>query len=239
MISHNYTKWDAVGWDWQPAVRDRDMGITEDVFLSFTDELELKEVYITSEPNLPEADYAEMVISANLINHSQEAKEGIVTGKIIFETDTLLFEVPFNLAGETAKELTFDKRHVAQLRISDPQLWWPVGYGNPNLYKVELSAQSSDGDVSTVVEMHGIRKVESRVEGSRIFTVNGKDVFVKGGNWVLDMTLNWTASRYEEEILLSKNANLNLLRVWGPQGCLQKHFFMQPINMVFYFGRIF
>jgi len=225
MISHNYTKWDAVGWDWQPAVRDRDMGITEDVFLSFTDDLELTDVYITSEPNLPQADYADMVISTNLINHSQEPKEGLVIGKIIFETDTILFDVPFNLAGKTAKQLTFDKGHIEQLKIKNPQLWWPVGYGNPNLYKIVLTAQSSVGQASTVTEMHGIRKIESRVEGSRIFTVNGKDVFIKGGNWVLDMTLNWTASRYEEEILLSKNAHLNLLRVWGPTGVPPKAFF--------------
>ena len=225
MISQNYTKWDAVGWDWQPAVRDRDMGITEDVFLSFTDDLELTEVYITSEPNLPKADYADMVISANLINHSQAPKAGVVTGKIIFETDTLLFDVPFSLTGESTKQVILDKSMVKQLRIGDPQLWWPLGYGSPNLYEVVLTAQSSDGQASTVTEMHGIRKVESRVEGSRIFTVNGKDVFIKGGNWVLDMTLNWTASRYEEEILLSKNANLNLLRVWGPTGVPPKAFF--------------
>ena len=166
MISHNYTKWDAVGWDWQPAVRDRDMGITEDVFLSFTDDLELTDVYITSEPNLPQADYADMVISTNLINHSQEPKEGVVTGKIIFETDTILFDVPFNLAGKTAKQLTFDKDHIEQLKIKNPQLW-PVGYGNPNLYKNCVDCLKPDGQASTVTEMHGIRKIESG-GGSRI-----------------------------------------------------------------------
>jgi beta-galactosidase/beta-glucuronidase len=34
--------------------------------------------------------------------------------------------------------------------------------------------------------------------------------------------LNWNASRYEKEILLTRNANLNMLRVWGPTGVAPK-----------------
>jgi hypothetical protein len=224
-IGRNYTKWDAVGWDWQPAVRDRDMGITEDVFLSFTDDMELSDVYITSEPNLPEADYADMVISAKLINYSQKQKKGTLSGRIVFDSDTLSFDVPFSLSGGAIKSLTLDRRNVEQLRISDPQLWWPAGYGDPNLYEVILTAETTDGDASIVKEKHGIRKIDSRIEKSRIFTINGQDIFMKGGNWVIDMTLNWTASRYEEEILMSKNANVNVLRVWGPTGVAPKAFY--------------
>ena len=121
MISQNYTKCDAVGWDWQPAVRDRDMGVTEDVFLSFTDDLELMDVYISSMPNLPEADYADMVISVILTNYSHEPKDEDISGKIIFENDTLLFDVPFKLSPETTSQLTLDKDAVKQLKIIDQQ----------------------------------------------------------------------------------------------------------------------
>ncbi|WP_291861651.1 beta galactosidase jelly roll domain-containing protein [Marinilabilia sp.] len=225
MIGKNYTKWDALGWDWQPAVRDRDMGITEDVFLSFTDEVELQDVYITSDLHLPKADYADMVISANLVNHSSNMKEGNLTGKVIFETDTIKFSIPFVLVGEETKYLELTKKEVKQLRIQDPQLWMPVGYGDPHLYEVNLTAKTSGGDISSVTEHHGVREIASRVEDSRIFTINGQDIFLKGGNWVIDMMLNWTSSRYEEEILLTKNANLNVLRVWGPTGVPPKAFF--------------
>ena len=225
MIAKNYTKWDAVGWDWQPAARDRDMGITEDVFLSFINEVELQDVYITSDPNLPEADYADMVISASLVNHSAEEKQGTVSGQIINSLDTINFNVPFTLSANETQKLFLDHNNVPELRIQNPKLWWPVGYGEPNLYEVKLVATAGDGSRSEVTENHGIRRIETRVEKSRILTINGKDIFLKGGNWVLDWMLNWTASRYEEEILLSKNANQNILRVWGPTGVPPKAFF--------------
>lgn len=225
MIGKNYTKWDALGWDWQPAVRDRDLGITEDVFLSFTDEVELQDVYITSDPHLPEGDYADMVISGNLVNHSSIVKEGKLSGSVINGADSITFEVPFVLNGGESKYIKLDRNEINQLRIKNPSLWMPVGYGDPHLYNVKLRTETMDGDISEVEQNHGIREIESRVEGSRIFTINGQDIFLKGGNWVMDMTLNWTASRYEEEILLSKNANLNILRVWGPTGVPPKAFF--------------
>jgi hypothetical protein len=59
----------------------------------------------------------------------------------------------------------------------------------------------------------------------RVYKINGRDIYCKGGNWVLDMTLNWTASRYEQEILLTRNANLNMLRIWGPTGAPPEVFY--------------
>ncbi|MFW6389381.1 MAG: glycosyl hydrolase 2 galactose-binding domain-containing protein [Marinilabiliaceae bacterium] len=224
-IGRNYTKWDAVGWDWQPAIRDRDMGLTEDVYLEFTDDIALKDVYITSEPDLPDAGFADMVISGKLVNYSTRALEGELRGDIIFGKDTTSFTVPFSLEEDGEESFFLDKDEVEQLRIEDPKLWWPSGYGEPNLYEVRLKAETQSGDVAVFEDNHGIREVETRVEGSRIFTVNGKDIFMKGGNWVLDMTLNWPASRYEEEILMTKHANLNTLRVWGPTGVAPQAFY--------------
>jgi hypothetical protein len=37
----NYTRWDLLGWDWQAPVRDRAMGITEDVFLDCGGDVEI------------------------------------------------------------------------------------------------------------------------------------------------------------------------------------------------------
>ncbi|MGM0377797.1 MAG: glycoside hydrolase family 2 protein, partial [Bacteroidota bacterium] len=224
-IGRNYAKWDAVGWDWQPAIRDRDMGLTEDVYLEFTDDIEMEDVYITSDPDLPDAGFADMVISGKLVNHSSQSREGDLNGDVIFDGDTTSFTVPFSIEAGEKESFSLEKDEVKQLRIDDPKLWWPVGYGEPNLYKVRLTAKTQSGDVAVFEENHGIREVETRVEGSRIFTVNGKDIFMKGGNWVLDMTLNWPASRYEEEILMTKNANLNTLRVWGPTGVPPKLFY--------------
>lgn len=226
LISRNYTKWDAVGWDWQPAIRDRNMGITEEVFVSFTDDIEIANIYVTSEPQIPEASFADMDITFDLVNHANEIKSGMVDGLVIFESDTITFSVPFTIESNGNSSVLVNSENTKQLRINNPALWWPVGYGSPNLYTIKLKATTNDGDKAEQSLMHGIRKIDSYLgERSRVFTINGKDIYMKGGNWVIDMTLNWNASRYEQEILLSRNANLNILRVWGPTGVPPKAFY--------------
>lgn len=226
MISKNYAKWDVVGWDWQPAVRDRDMGITEDVFLSATDEIELSDIYVTTFIPLPDTSYADITISADLINHSHLSKKGIITGVVKGTKDSVLFEMPFSLAPLETKSVLFNVRNIKQLRIKNPELWWPFGYGDANLYSVTLTAQIRKMNKAIIKTNFGIRRVETYIGANeRVYKINGKEIYTKGGNWVMDMMLNWNSKRYEDEILLSKNANLNLLRIWGPTGVAPKAFY--------------
>lgn len=226
MISKNYTKWDAIGWDWQPPVRDRDMGITEDVFLFATDELEFDNLYITSEIPLPDTTQADLIISADLINHSSKSIDATIKAEIIFQNESIEFEQKLNLAPNQTVALYFDNKQFEQLQIQNPRLWWPVGYGQPNLYQLNMTAETSSGSTTSINTKFGIRKVETYIGAvSRVFKINGKEIYCKGGNWVLDMMLNWTASRYLEEILLTKNSGLNILRVWGPTGAPPKAFY--------------
>ena len=49
----------------------------------------------------------------------------------------------------------------------------------------------------------------------REFYVNGKRVHLVGGAWVPDMMLNRDSLRYDHELRLCRNANVNLVRIWG------------------------
>ena len=49
----------------------------------------------------------------------------------------------------------------------------------------------------------------------RYFYVNGKRIHLVGGAWVPDMMLDRDAKRFYDELALCKNANLNLIRIWG------------------------
>lgn len=223
MLSHSYTKWDTMGWDWQPPVRDRDMGITEDVYLSTTNDIELDNLYISSDINLPDTATADVTISADVINHSSKRCRMILKACVSNGTNHITFEVPVVLAPASKKSFLWDKRTIRQLHIVHPKLWWPFGYGGQNLYAVRLMAEASGLQLAEVSDTFGIRKVETYIgENERIFKINGRKIYPKGGNWVIDMMLNWTASRYEKEILLTRNAHLNLLRIWGPTGVAPK-----------------
>jgi len=222
-ISRDYTKWDTMGWDWQPAIRDRNMGITEDVFLSTTNDIEFENLYVTSNLNLPDTTTAEVTISADLVNHSEKEIEGIAKVLVKNGKDEISFDQSYKLAPKSTKSFTWDPSNQKALRISNAKLWWPYGYGKQNLYTVSLSAESQTNDKATATETFGIRKVETYIGvKERVYKINGREIYPKGGNWVIDMMLNWNASRYEKEILLTRNANLNMLRVWGPTGVAPK-----------------
>ncbi len=49
----------------------------------------------------------------------------------------------------------------------------------------------------------------------RDFYVNGRRVHLVGGAWVPDMMLNRDSLRYDYELHLCRNANVNLVRIWG------------------------
>jgi hypothetical protein len=219
MLSRDYTKWDVMGWDWQPAIRDRDMGITEDVWISATEDIEISNLYITSDLLLPDTTYADLTISLDLINHSDESKEGKISANISCNGNTIVIEQSITLQANETIQILWDKTNMPKLHVENPELWWPNGYGKASLYTLSLNAETVDGESSTHSSRFGIREVGTYIGANeRVYTINGKEIYAKGGNWVIDMMLNWTAQRYKDEIELTKGANLNMLRVWGPTG---------------------
>ena len=226
MISKNYTKWDVLGWDWQPAVRDRDMGITEDVYLSATNQVELENLYVTSDLPLPDTTSANIIISADIVNHSGKAQKGTIKATISIDKEIITLEQPFTVGANQVQSFLWNAGNFSQLHVRNPKLWWPHGYGAQNLYTLKIEAFSGKENMVKAETKFGIREVETYIGSKeRVYKINGQDIYCKGGNWVIDMMLNWNAKRYEDEILLTKNANLNVLRVWGPTGAPPQAFY--------------
>jgi len=226
MISRDYTKWDVLGWDWQPVVRDRDMGITEDVFVFFSDAIAIDNIYVSSDLPLPDTSFAELTVSYDLINYSNVTLTGESHINIGGHHHPINIHVPFKILPFDTISVVLQPQEYAELRLQNPVLWWPASYGQQNLHSISIESHAVSGELDKKQLTFGIREVHSRMgNSSRIFSVNGQDIFCKAGNWVIDMMLNWTAQRYEEEILLSKNAGLNLLRVWGPTGAPPEAFY--------------
>jgi len=226
VISRDYTKWDVMGWDWQPSIRDRDMGITEDVFISQSDDIELQNLYVTSTLFLPDTSRAELTVSADLVSHSNKEETGVIQVSVTTGTERISFEDTYQIAPNSIKEMMWDKEKVEKLILANPKLWWPSEYGQQNLYEVKVSALTKSQLTSTVKTNVGLRQVETYIGNKeRVYKINGREIYLKGGNWVIDMLLNWNSSRYEKEIQLTKNANLNILRIWGPTGIAPKPFY--------------
>ena len=124
-----------------------------------------------------------------------------------------------NSTGSTTR-ISLSTADIPALTIRHPHLWWPNGYGNPDLYRIRLRFTDQAGVSDDTSFVFGIRTVSSSatmVNGyvRRDFYVNGRRVNLVGGAWVPDMMLNRDRQRYDYELRLCRNANVNLVRIWG------------------------
>jgi beta-mannosidase len=110
--------------------------------------------------------------------------------------------------------------------IQNPKLWWPAGQGEQHLYDLEMRC----GDQVERRKI-GIRKLELICgpddTGNRFaFKVNDREIFCKGANWIPADALPSNATRELTRKLLqaAKDANMNMIRVWGG-GYYEKDFF--------------
>jgi len=111
----------------------------------------------------------------------------------------------------------------AEVTIPDAELWWPNGYGTQPLYDIEISVTSKSTTNAYPSFKYGLRTIsldKSRIdESSRMFAlvINGVRIFCKGANWIPADSIyaRVTDEKYRHLVGESKNANFNMLRVWG------------------------
>ncbi|MEX0860207.1 MAG: glycoside hydrolase family 2 protein [Cucumibacter sp.] len=104
-----------------------------------------------------------------------------------------------------------------RLTIADPKLWWPAGQGAQPLYGL---ATTVDGE--TTHRKIGLRTLKVVCEPDEIgvtfkVRVNGRDIFMKGANWIPADALPSRITPETVRPLLEATvaANMNMLRVWG------------------------
>ena len=209
------------GWDWMPYVPGRLNGIVGHVSLDVTGDVVMVDPWVRNE--LPTLDLAELTLTTGLKNTAKEKRrvtlEGTVTPGDIKVSRTYIIPA----GGEAT--VTLDKTSFPQLAIENPSLWWPNGYGEPNLYTLDLRL-TSDGKVldSRKIDF-GIKKYDYTMEPNKLgfpvmtFYVNGQKVFVKGGNWGMsEYLLRCQDEDYEKKIRLHRDMNYNMIRLWT--GCV-------------------
>lgn len=223
-IGKNVTMLCSVGWDWMPPVRDRNIGIWQPVFLRTSGAVTIGRPKIVTElPLLPDTTSAELSLSLDLVNHGKREQNGNLMVTISPENfNGKSFTVSKPVKIEPGKSIVLDMNgsNTDKFRISKPVLWWPNGYGKPNLYRIRIQ-YLAEGEISDdTTFLFGIRKAGTKavnVNGSwrRDFFVNGQRIHITGGAWVPDMMLNRDSVRYDYEFRLCRNSNINLVRIWG------------------------
>ena len=205
-----------IGWDWLPAIRDRDTGIWQKVYLSASGPVLIENPLVTTDLPLPRTDSSDVAVEATVENVTAEPQKGVLKGRI----EGILFEKAVEIPAHGTQTVKFDKATTRALHMEHPRLWWPNGYGPQNLYKLRLTfvqgtRPSDENDVT-----FGVRKITYSVPDSENLTisVNGARVFIRGGDWGLDEALKRIPrERLDAEIHLHQLANLNLIRNWVGQ----------------------
>jgi beta-galactosidase/beta-glucuronidase len=223
-IGKNVTMLCSIGWDWIPEVRDRNIGIWQPVYLRTTGHVTIsKPQVITDLPSLPDTGIAKISLHFTLSDNSGVNQNGKLKISITPENfigQPISFTKDVSVDGSGSKDISISGDETKELIIHQPHLWWPNGYGYPNLYKLRIQFVNGEKISDESSFIFGIRTASSKTQEvngwlRRDFFVNGKKIHLVGGAWVPDMMLNRDSLRYDYELRLCRNANVNLVRIWG------------------------
>lgn len=223
-IGKNVTMLCSVGWDWVPPVRDRNIGIWQPVYLRTSGSVTIdKPKIVTDLPNLPDTSIAKISLKFNLNNTAANDESGKVVVTIAPETfsaERIEFSKNVSLKKNTTQTIDLNPVNTKELILKNPRLWWPNGYGLPELYRIRIKYFSASGLSDEKTFLFGVRTVGTKaidLKGNwrRDFYVNGKRLHITGGAWVPDFMLNRDSIRYDYEFRLCRNSGINLVRIWG------------------------
>jgi len=198
------------GWDIMP--RCITPGIWRDVTLTVHDESEITDAYFyTNEYNEKEA----WVICCV---HIDASDRHYMTGKLQIEVEARCGD-----SHKLKRTKVYSNAITAHLMIPNPKLWWPKGYGEPNVYDATVRLTDGENVLAERGFSFGIRKVEldrtdtcDGINGRFCIRVNDTDIFACGSNWVgLNTFHSQDKSRYGEALALVDDSGCNILRIWG------------------------
>ncbi|MDO3425762.1 glycoside hydrolase family 2 protein [Chryseobacterium sp. APV1] len=189
------------GWDWGPRLVTA--GIWKDVKLNFWNIARLDHIKI--EQKILTKQKADLNIHAEIFATEEGKYSFSINGKsqnISLKSGLNLISIPY--------------------QIQNPKLWQPNGWGDPNLYDIKVSLQKDSKMIAEKSEKIGLRTIELIQEKdakgkSFYFKVNGKPMYAKGTNWIPGDSFSprITKEKYQQLIKACKDANMNMIRVWG------------------------
>jgi hypothetical protein len=132
------------GWDWVPGIRDRNIGIWQDVRLLLTNAVTIVDPQVITDLPLPDTTSAEITIKSGVKNNSN------LTQKVTLNVQIGNIEISktIDLMSNELRSITFSSQEFPQLNFKNPRLWWPNGYGRPEMYQLNIQADLNGALVS-------------------------------------------------------------------------------------------
>ncbi len=188
------------GWDWGPRLVTA--GIWKDVALEFWNNAKIitvKDIQSNSEKTsdlhfeveIYAQNAGDYTLDLNKIHQKVSLQKGINTISLPYETKGM-------------------------------KLWQPNGRGEANLYdfKIKLSKDLNNIDVKDIrIGLRTVELIQEKDEKGKsfYFKVNGNPLYIKGTNWIPGDSFSprMTKEKYQKLIKDTKDANMNMIRIWG------------------------
>jgi len=218
-------------WDWAPHLPA--LGIWKSVRLESFDPGRIMETAVR--PRNDGNVTFHMILDERTFRQDLDQSSGKVSSKgqesMVRPGGDFVIEItgPFNRPG---KANTTTVRHKAKvtghknfctLKVPNPKLWWPTGSGDQPLYRYKIKLirnGKTHHQVKGRFAFREIRVVEEPIDTERMsfrFEINNEPTFCKGANWVPPSCFPGTVEpgRYRHLVRLARDANFNMLRIWG------------------------
>jgi exo-1,4-beta-D-glucosaminidase len=199
--------------DWNPAPPDKNMGLFRDVGITTSGPVALRYPAVVSKVDSPANDKAHLTVTALLKNAANHPVKGTLKGWI----EKIEFSQDVELGAGESKDVAFTSEQFPQLNIDHPRLWWPAQMGKPERYTLNLEFNLEGRVSDRAEEKFGIREVKSEVLAAnrRLFSINGKNVLIRGGGWSPDMMLREDPQRLRDHFRYVQDMGLNTIRLEG------------------------
>ena len=136
-----------------PGIRDRDSGLWQEVRLEATGPVRILDPDVITHLPLPRTDEAQLQILVPLDNAGAARAVALEAS---FEGVSIVKRVRLP-PGQS--ELKLEPSEFPQLRVHQPRLWWPNGYGDPALYTLKLTLREGNRVSATRQLRFGIREL--------------------------------------------------------------------------------
>ena len=138
------------GWDWMPGVRDRNIGIWQDVQLIASDGVVIGDAQVITDLPLPDVSYADITVNTSVRNMLDKDREVVLEGKVA----GLEFSRTVNVPAKSEVPV-----NISGIRMENPDLWMPNGYGEQNQYHMQLDCKIGSELSDTREIRFGVREL--------------------------------------------------------------------------------
>lgn len=210
--SRTSTQKSRFNYKWDFSTRLVNIGFWKDVKLKIKEDIEIADIYIHSDI----ADNQGIICINGAIERRCEEFSTLKVKVFEPEEGACIYDNTVQIG---------EKQQFSEdIRINQPELWYPNGSGMQPLYTIKLMAEVNGKETPLCSKKIGIRSLSYALNerGQKdalpyTFVINGRKTYIKGVNITpIDHIYgNVTREQYTYLIDCAVNANVNMIRVWG------------------------